>query len=114
MEFHPFSSNMDQNNNLTAFPVDDTFYETKLTTKFKKRKIYQPPNPDKLNAFIPGIVTKIHVKEGQTIKRGDSLLILEAMKMKNNVVSARDGRIKSISVKESQMVRKGELLLEYE
>jgi len=105
---------MEQKSNFTAFPVDDTYYETKLTTKFKKRKIYQPPDPDKLNSFIPGVITKIHVKQGQMIKRGDSLLILEAMKMKNNLTSPRDGKIKSINVKEMQMVRKGEILIEFE
>lgn len=105
---------MEQNNNFTTLPVDDTFYETKLTTKFKKRKFYQPPDPDKLNAFIPGVITKIYIKPGQTINRGDSLLILEAMKMKNNVTSPRDGKIKSINVKEMQMVRKGETLIEFE
>ena len=59
--------------------IDDTPYEVKLTPKFLRRKSYVPSDPKKLKAVIPGIIQDIFVKKGQSVKRGDSLLILEAI-----------------------------------
>jgi biotin carboxyl carrier protein len=94
--------------------IDDTHYETNYTTKFVNRKRYVKPDPNKITAFIPGIITKVYVKDGSRVKRGDKLLVLEAMKMKNDVTSPRDGAIKNIFVEESKMVAKGETLIEFE
>jgi len=94
--------------------IDDTDYETNYTIKFVKRKRYVKPDPNKITAFIPGIITKVYVKTGNRVIRGNKLLVLEAMKMKNDVTSPRDGVIKNIFVEESKMVAKGETLLEFE
>lgn len=94
--------------------IDDTAYQTLHTTKFSKRKAYAPPDPNKILAFIPGIILKIHVTAGQRVKWGDSLLILEAMKMKNDLTTPRDGVIKMIHVQPGQMVTKHQLLVEFE
>jgi len=97
---------------LKTLVVDDTVYETKLTKKFAKRKMYAPPDKSLITAFIPGVIKQIYVQPKQTVKPGDSLLILEAMKMKNDVKAHIGGVIKSINVKLNEMVPKGLVLIE--
>jgi biotin carboxyl carrier protein len=65
-----------------------------------------------LKAPMPGLVLKINVTEGQAIKKGDSLLILEAMKMENILKAAGDGIIKSIKINIKDTVEKGQLLIQ--
>ncbi len=65
-----------------------------------------------LKAPMPGLVLKINVAEGQAIKKGESLLILEAMKMENVLKAAGDGVVKVIKVKEKSVVDKGQLLIQ--
>ncbi len=65
-----------------------------------------------LKAPMPGMVLKILVKENDTVKKGDSLLILEAMKMENVLKAAGDGTIKSVVAKEKTTVEKGQVLIQ--
>lgn len=67
-----------------------------------------------LKAPMPGLVLSIDVEVGQEVKKGDALLILEAMKMENIIKSPTDGVIKSIAVKTGQAVEKNQLLLNFE
>ena len=76
---------MENPKELSKIVIDDTSYETRLTSKFRRRKPYVALDPKKIYAFIPGIITKINVYEGQKVLRGQSLVILEAMKMLNDV-----------------------------
>lgn len=62
-------------------------------------------------APMPGLVLSISVAEGQEVKEGDPLLILEAMKMENVIKAVADGEVKSIEVKEGSAVDKGQLLI---
>lgn len=112
MGFHHF--NMSKEENLKKFEIDSTIYETKLTSKYLNRKKFSPNNPRKITAFIPGIIRKIIVSEGKRISPGDNLLILEAMKMENILLSTIEGRIKKIYIKEGETVVKDHLLIEIE
>jgi biotin carboxyl carrier protein len=94
--------------------IDDARYTTQLTKKFLHRKKYAAPDPSVFRAVIPGIIRKIYVRDGQKVKRGDDLFILEAMKMKNLIASPRDGRIKTIHVVVGKMVTKDAVLLEFD
>lgn len=67
-----------------------------------------------LRAPMPGIVTSIRVKPGESIESGSRLLILEAMKMENEIRSPSAGKIKSILVGETTPVEKGQSLLTIE
>jgi biotin carboxyl carrier protein len=60
---------------------------------------------------MPGLVLKVFVKEGDTVKKGDNLFVLEAMKMENIIKSAADVTIKSMNLKPGDKVEKGQLLL---
>jgi len=94
--------------------IDSVKYRTKLTNKFQKRKKYEPKDPKKVLAFIPGTVKTILIKENKKVKSGEKLLILEAMKMYNAILAPFDGTIKKIYTKEGVMVPKDKLLLEFE
>ncbi|NLN73116.1 MAG: biotin/lipoyl-binding protein [Bacteroidales bacterium] len=61
---------------------------------------------------MPGTVLDIHVKKGDKIEIGDKLYVLEAMKMKNEVLSPVEGTVKNINVKVGQRVSKNEVILE--
>ncbi len=60
---------------------------------------------------MPGKVVKINVKEGQKVKKGDLLLVVEAMKMENNIISPKEGKIDKINVKTGEMVNGSKELL---
>jgi biotin carboxyl carrier protein len=60
---------------------------------------------------MPGLVLKVLVTEGQEFKKGDNLLVLEAMKMENILKAPTDGIVKSIKIKPGDKVDKNEVLL---
>jgi len=67
-----------------------------------------------IKAPMPGLILDILVEPGQTIAKGDQLLILEAMKMENVLKAEGDGIVKSIEVQKSAAVDKGQILIEME
>lgn len=67
-----------------------------------------------LKAPMPGLILKILVEQGQTVQKGDGLLILEAMKMENVLKASAAATIKSIKVEEKTAVEKGTILIEME
>ena len=66
-----------------------------------------------VKAPMPGRVVEVFVKEGQVVKEGDSLIVLEAMKMENIIKSSRDGVLKNIAVVRGESVEKNTVLLCY-
>ncbi len=92
--------------------IDGDKYRTRYNTKFEKRKSWKGPNPKKITSIIPGTIVKVFTKVGQEVKKGDPILLLEAMKMKNKILFNIDGKVKSIKVKEGEKVPKDHLMLE--
>jgi biotin carboxyl carrier protein len=66
-----------------------------------------------LKAPMPGLVLSILVKEGDEVKKGDNLLVLEAMKMENIIKSPADVTIKFIKIKPSDKVEKNQVLIQF-
>ena len=60
-----------------------------------------------LTAFIPGTIVDVKVKVGQQVKQGDILVILDAMKMHNRIISPLNTTVKEINVKPGDRVVKG-------
>ena len=60
---------------------------------------------------LPGSVIKVLVSEGQAVKRGDTLLTLESMKMENAIMAEQDGTVKQIAVSAGQNVMQDDLLV---
>ncbi|MCD8071970.1 MAG: biotin/lipoyl-binding protein [Alistipes sp.] len=63
---------------------------------------------------LPGVILELKVNVGDTVKEGQHLLVLEAMKMENNIDSDRSGVVKSINVTKGDSVLEGDLLLTIE
>lgn len=66
----------------------------------------------KVQSPLPGSIFKMLVKEGDTIKEGDCLLIMEAMKMENNILCEKAGVVTSVKVKVGDSVLQGDTLIE--
>lgn len=75
------------------------------------KKMADSSNKLEIGASIPGNIISILVKEGQEVKEGESLAIIEAMKMETNIVASCDGVVENIFAKEGQQVKTGELLV---
>ncbi len=71
-------------------------------------------NISSIKAPMPGLVLDIMVTPGQSIQKGDNLIVLEAMKMENIIKAEGDGVVKSIEVKISDKVDKGQLMIDME
>jgi len=99
--------------NFSLLNIDGEEYKTTISKKYLNRKPYIPTDPNKAFSFIPGTIQKILVAEGDEVICGDRILILEAMKMKNIVLAAKDGFIDKIHVEVGELVPKGHLLFEY-
>ncbi|MCP4248474.1 MAG: acetyl-CoA carboxylase biotin carboxyl carrier protein subunit [bacterium] len=96
------------------FHVGGTDYQTRLTAKFSKRRAYRRRDPGQIRAIIPGSVLVVSVKPGQQVKSGQGLIVLEAMKMENEIAAPHAGRIRTVHAVVGQKVAKGDLLMELE
>jgi len=67
-----------------------------------------------IKAPMPGLVLEVGVIDGQAVKEGERILILEAMKMENSILIHADATIKKVKVKAGQAVEKGQVLVELE
>ncbi len=66
-----------------------------------------------LKAPMPGLIFEIKVKEGDEVKKGDPILILEAMKMENLLKSPGEGVVKEIKIKKGESVEKNQVLIRF-
>lgn len=105
---------MTENNELAYLNIDYDLYQTRLSCKYKRRKPYQPADPKAILSFLPCTIIDIFVKEGEDVKKGDVLMVLDAMKMKNRLICNMDGKVKSLPVMCGDRVSKGTVLLELE
>ena len=92
--------------------IDHTSYSTRLSRRFTSRKPYEPPVAGRIQSFIPGTVVELLVKTGDTVKEGDDVVILDAMKMKNRLKSHIKGKVVAVNVSSGDRVAKGAVLVE--
>jgi biotin carboxyl carrier protein len=69
--------------------------------------------PSPLTAAMPGLVVKVLVEEGDRVEPGKGLVILEAMKMENELRAVDSGRVKSVHIQEGSVVEKDALLITF-
>lgn len=69
---------------------------------------------DTLTAAMPGQVAVVHVQAGDEVEKGQTLVLLEAMKMELHVTAPRAGRVKTAHVKRGDVVKRGQTLVELE
>ena len=65
-----------------------------------------------ITAPLPGTITSIEVKEGDAVKAGQTVIVMEAMKMANNITAENDGVVKAILVQQGAQVQSGDALIE--
>lgn len=99
---------------LGEIALENGTYETRLTKKFMQRKPYEKHDPRIIKALIPGVAAEIDTQVGKSVKQGDTLMILEAMKMLNRIKAPLDGVVKAIRVASGEKVTKGQVLIEIE
>jgi len=95
---------------LTASVVDE---RTKAIREMTGRAD-GPRGPRPLRAPMPGLVARVEVTPGQAVRRGDGIVIVEAMKMENELKAESNGVVNRIHVAPGQAVEKGALLVEFE
>jgi propionyl-CoA carboxylase alpha chain len=76
-------------------------------------KIQKNPKPKHLNSPITGKIIRFRVVEGEEIKAGQELVIIEAMKMENIIRTDHNVKIKSIKFKEGETVGIGQLIMDF-
>ncbi|MBQ7539656.1 MAG: biotin/lipoyl-binding protein [Bacteroidaceae bacterium] len=64
-----------------------------------------------VKAPLPGVVTAVKVQVGQAVKKGDTVVVLEAMKMENNITAESDGTVTGVAVSAGQSVLEGTVLV---
>jgi biotin carboxyl carrier protein len=101
-----------QEPSLVPFHVDGTLYETQLTRKVRERRRWQPTDRRQITTLIPGLIIRVLVAPGQPVRRGQGVVVLEAMKMRNEVQSPCDGTVQRVLVAAGQTVARGALLVE--
>jgi len=83
---------------------------TRAETKIKKK--IATTGGAVVKSPLPGLIIKILVKEGDAVKRGDKLLIMEAMKMENDIMAEKEGVIKAIKVSVGDTILQNDVLFE--
>jgi len=99
--------------------INGRVYETKVENQFDQ--LLKQMGLDSLvsnkvaeiKAPMPGLVLKVLVEEHAEVKKGDNLLVLEAMKMENILKSTTDGTISKVAVKQGDKVEKNQILLQF-
>jgi len=92
--------------------VQGTVYKTTYTRKFEQRVNWEAPDENMLYSFIPGTIIDIFVKPKQKLKEGETILLLEAMKMQNQVRMPFDGEIVRVNVKKDEVIPNRYLMVE--
>lgn len=93
--------------------VHSAQYKTLVTKAYRNRKAWEKKNPMHEKTYIPGTILKFFIKEGDTVKKDQPLLILEAMKMENTIYAPFDCKIEKVNVSVGDVCPKGTLILEY-
>jgi pyruvate carboxylase len=94
--------------------VHSAKYQTTYNKKYENRKVWVEPNFNHIKSYIPGTIIDVLVKEGQKVGAGESILILDAMKMYNDIKMPFKGRILRINVIKGQKIPKEFVMIEIE
>ena len=116
--------------NIAEVDVNGSIYQVELaeevkTTKTPKLVRSKPvktkeekPKPaaglSKVEAPLPGTIFKVSVKEGDAVQKGQVILIMEAMKMENNILAEKEGIVNKVLVSVGDTVLQGDILVEIE
>lgn len=94
--------------------VHSAKYQTTYNKKYENRKVWAEPNFNHINSYIPGTIIDVLVKEGQVVNAHQSIIVLEAMKMYNDVQMPFKGKIVKVNIEKGQKIPKNYLMIEIE
>ena len=103
-----------------ALKINGNPYQIQLADEFDQLvnqlglSVVSSQKVEDVKAPMPGLVLEVAAEIGQEVKKGDPLLILEAMKMENVIKSMGDGTVKAIHIKQGEALEKGQLMIEME
>jgi glutaconyl-CoA/methylmalonyl-CoA decarboxylase subunit gamma len=118
------------NNNIAEVEVNGTTYQVELQqdTKQSKTPILVRPEPAvpksahkfkkkiggtfEVKSPLPGNILQVFVKESDEVKRGDKLVVYEAMKMENTIYAEKEGVVSKVRVKPGETILEGDVLVE--
>ena len=103
---------MSEKKEMKELIIQGAVYQTTFTRKFEQRVNWEAPNINMLHSFIPGTIIDIYAKPKQKLKEGEVILLLEAMKMQNQVRMPFDGEIVKIHVKKDEVIPNRYLMVE--
>lgn len=112
-------ANINKEEKIVQLKVNGNKYEVKIADKFDEllknlgMDSLASKKVNNIKAPMPGLVLNIIANEGDVVKKGDALLVLEAMKMENILKSPTDGVVKKIAVTKGVAVEKNQLLIEF-
>ncbi len=99
---------------LNGQPREVTVRDLSANVSVDIRQKAEPGNPAQIGATMPGKVLKVLVDEGDTVQKGEHLLITEAMKMETTIQASYLAKVKRLHVKAEETIEAGDLLLELE
>jgi pyruvate carboxylase len=99
---------------LNGQPREVTVTDLSVESTVLQKEKADPSNPKQIGATMPGTVLKVLVKEGQQVKKGEALIVNEAMKMETTIQAPLDGKVSRITVSEKEAISTGDLLVELE
>jgi biotin carboxyl carrier protein len=111
---------LEKNQNSYTIMVNGVWYSFSIESPFsyKRKKALSKSNKESrigiITAPMPGKILEVMVEENEVIKQGEPLVILEAMKMQNEIVSHVSGKIKKVHVRKDDSVMKDDLMIEIE
>jgi biotin carboxyl carrier protein len=117
----PYTVEFERENAAADKPVVRKPVQKTVTAEAPVKKDTPPPpaakkagSENSVISPLPGNIFKILVTKGQAVKRGESLVVIESMKMENNITADRDGVVKAIHVQIGQSVLQGDALVDLE
>lgn len=114
-------ANIEVNGTQYAVELEKEVKQSKTPTLVRKAVVRKPgegavpagPGVGAALAPLPGNIFKVLVKDGDAVKAGDNLLVMEAMKMENDIKAEKDGVVASVKVSEGDTVLQGAVLVEF-
>lgn len=106
---------VDSNTNPVGSIQNNVESKSQVKSELAKEKSVKASSPssdaESIKAPMPGTILSVNVSKGDSVKEGQVLLILEAMKMENEIISPRDGVIESVNVNKGENVESGSPLV---
>ena len=115
-ENRSYEAVIDDDEDKIAVMMTGRLFETQVLDEramlMMQRRGAQPTGSGEVHAPMPGLIVEVTTEPGAAVSQGDTLVILESMKMQNELKSPSDGLVSAIHVEAGQAVDKNELLLE--